>query len=422
MAKKFFTWLLLFIGISLILQSFTHREEAPVTTEDFVLVASEENYTPGDIPLIEIHNNLEQTFRVPTDCPAEPLTVEKYQNGQWQKLSSESGLYVNCLQNSESLNVADHVHFQQPEFFEFAPKSVTAVDYSPWKEQLFSELGKYRVLLDVTVNGTPKTFMTEFEFAERGFFSSVSYRLFFQPIFNFLLFLTSVLPGHNFGLAVIALTLIIRLILLVPNQKALKSQKDMMKIQPELEEIKRKYKGDQQRISLETMELWKKHRVNPVGGCLPLLIQLPILIALFYVVKSGFTPYQGHLVYDFLSALDLAKVNTNFYGLLDLQAVNATWLPIFVGLLQFLQMKLAFSRKNITGHKDQQHELAKKEDPSDPTVALQDPLRMMNKTMLYFMPVMMAFMVATLPSGVGLYLAVSTFFGILQQFYVNKYS
>jgi len=196
----------------------------------------------------------------------------------------------------------------------------------------------------------------------------------------------------------------------------------MMKIQPELEAIKRRYKGDQQRISLETMELWKKHRVNPVGGCLPLLIQLPILIALFYVVKSGFTPFQGHLVYDFLSTSDLTKIDTNFYGLLDLQQVNATWLPIFVGLLQFFQMKLSFSRKHIVGQKNEEktNELATKDEAVDPTVALQDPLRMMNKTMLYFMPVMMAFMVATLPSGVGLYLAISTFFGILQQYYVNR--
>jgi YidC/Oxa1 family membrane protein insertase len=161
--------------------------------------------------------------------------------------------------------------------------------------------------------------------------------------------------------------------------------------------------------------------VNPVGGCLPLLIQLPILIALFYVVKIGFSPYQGHIVYDFLSHIDLAKVSTDFYGILNLEAVNATWLPILVGLLQFVQMKLSFSRKKI-GVKEtpEKHELAKKEENSDPTQALQDPLRMMNKTMLYFMPVMMAFMVATLPSGVGLYLAVSTLFGIAQQFYVNR--
>jgi YidC/Oxa1 family membrane protein insertase len=421
-AKKFFTWLLIFIGISLILQSFQSDDTETTMLEDFVLQGTQDSYNIGDAPVIEIYNNLDRLVRVPTDCPQEPLIVERYRNGLWEKLVSSEGKNLVCLESAPDLDVAMSTHqFVQPSHFELKPDSMTSVDYSPWKDELFSSIGKYRVSMEVESEGAQKIFMTEFDIEERGFFSSVSFRLFFQPIFNFLLFLTSILPGYSFGLAVIALTMIIRLILLVPNQKALKSQQSMMKIQPELEEIKRKYKGDQQRISLETMELWKKHRVNPVGGCLPLLIQLPILIALFYVVKIGFSPYQGHIVYDFLSHIDLAKVSTDFYGILNLEAVNATWLPILVGLLQFVQMKLSFSRKKI-GVKEtpEKHELAKKEENSDPTQALQDPLRMMNKTMLYFMPVMMAFMVATLPSGVGLYLAVSTLFGIAQQFYVNR--
>lgn len=421
MAKKFFTWLLIFIGISLILQSFRGAPEDTSLLEDFVLRSQEESYNLGDTPVIDVTNNLDRSVRIPTDCPKEPLTVERYRNGVWENLTSEQGKFLVCLSDAEDLDLSRKKHeFIQPSFFEMKPASTTTIDYSPWKDDLFQSLGKYRVSMGVDIEGTQKQFMTEFEVQERGFFSSVSFRLFFQPIFNFLLFLTSILPGYSFGLAVIALTIIIRLILLVPNQKALKSQKSMMKIQPELEEIKRKYKGDQQRISMETMELWKKHRVNPVGGCLPLLIQLPILIALFYVVKIGFTPYQGHVVYDFLSSIDLSRVNTDFYGILNLETVNATWLPILVGLLQFFQMKLSFSRKNITGKHSDKAEIVVKDENPDPTLALQDPLRMMNKTMLYFMPIMMAFMVATLPSGVGLYLAVSTIFGIAQQYVVNR--
>lgn len=406
MAKQFLTWLLIFIGITLIFQSFQPQDtEKKAATDDIVLVATEHSYYPGDIPVVEIYNNLDYSIRFPSDCPAEPLKVERYENGVWKVLSSSKGISAVCT----------------GEVLEVAPDSLVSVDYSPWKDQLFGEIGKYRVVLEIALKDVQKSFSTEFAVEERGFFSSVTYHLFYQPIFNFLLFLTSILPHHNFGLAVIALTIIIRLILLVPNQKALKSQKSMMKLQPELEEIKRKFKGDQQRISLETMALWKKHRVNPVGGCLPLLIQLPILIALFYVIKAGFTPYQAHIVYDFLQSVDLTKVDTNFYDILDLQQVNATWLPIFVGLLQFFQMKLTFSMKKITGKgTPQSPEVIEKDTPRDPTDMLQDPLRMMNKTMLYFMPIMMAFMVATLPSAVGLYLAISTVFGVAQQLVVNK--
>lgn len=419
LAKKFLTWLLIFIGISLILQSFQPKEQDRAVQEDFELRPTEDSYNLGEAPVIEVYNNLDKGVRVTSDCPADPLSVERYFNGVWEKRLATEGKYVKCIKENDTFDIADQIFFNQQEYFNFAPHATSVIDYSPWKDELFNEFGKYRVILELEIDAVKKTFMTEFEIKERGFFSSVSFRLFFQPIFNFLLFLTSVLPGYNFGLAVIALTLIIRLILLVPSQKALKSQKAMMKIQPELEEIKNRYKGDQQRISMETMALWKKHRVNPVGGCLPLLIQLPILIALFYVVKIGFTPYQGHIVYDFLSYLDLSRVVTDFYGILHLEKVNATWLPIFVGLLQFWQMKLSFSQKKIIGEK-KENELAKKSYSSDPTQALQDPLKMMNKTMLYFMPIMMAFMVATLPSGVGLYLAVSTIFGIVQQYYVNR--
>lgn len=420
MAKKFLLWLLLFIGISLVLQSFTATEPGSSGSgaEDVVLVPEEDAYQPGEPVKIRIVNHLDQILKVPTDCPSEPLQVERYENGVWKVLSATSGQHLKCLQANEAVQI-DHQFFQQPLFFEIPAKENAIIDFAAWSSQLFAENGRYRVTLSQEIGGVQKSYSTEVLLKERGFFSSVLYELFFRPIFNFLLFLTTVLPGSNFGLAIIALTLIIRFILLVPSQRALKSQKAMMKIQPELEAIKVKYKGDQQRISMETMELWKKHRVNPVGGCLPLLIQLPILIALFYVVKNGFTPFQGYILYPFLPEAELVRVTTDFYGILELQAINATWLPIFVGLLQFGQMKLSFAQRRIP-KKDVTLDEKGVIVEHDPVADLQNPLQMMNKTMLYFMPIMMAFMVATLPSGVGLYLAVSTLFSIIQQLFVNR--
>lgn len=420
LAKKFLLWFLLFIGISLIVQSFTSSGSKGDLSgsEDVVLTSVSKSYHPGEPVMVKIQNNLDQALRIPTECPSEPLQVDRYENGVWHLLSATTGTHLKCLQQEEAVMV-DHQSFEQPAFFEVAPKGSVTVNYAPWAGQLFPENGRYRVTLNHEIQGVQKSFPTEVVVEDRGFFSSVTYQLFFRPIFNFLLFLTTVLPGSNFGLAIIALTLIIRLLLLVPSQKALKSQKAMMKIQPELEAIKRKHKGDQQKISLETMELWKKHRVNPIGGCLPLLIQLPILIALFYAVKTGFTPFQGYILYPFLPEAELARVSTDFYGILELQLVNATWLPIFVGLLQFFQMKLSFAQRKAAKKQvniDEKGIIAE----HDPVADLQDPLQAMNKTMLYFMPIMMAFMVATLPSGVGLYLAVSTLFGIAQQLVVNR--
>lgn len=426
MAKKFFTWLLLFIGISLVLQSFQGEEEPEGIVDDVVLTATESSYNMGDPVMIDVTNHLDQILRIDSECPSEPLDIERYSNGVWKTVSVEKGLYIACDDDSAD----EKIFFQQTQFIEVSPNDSRTVDYSPWTEGLFQQMGRYRATLKTEIAGVEKAFTTEFEIGERGFFSSVSYHLFYRPIYNFLLFLTSVLPGYSFGLAVIALTLIIRLLLMLPNQKALRSQRSMMKIQPEIEAIKKKYKGNQEKISRETMALWKKHRVNPVGGCLPMLIQLPILIALFYVVKSGFSPYEGSIIYGFFQNIDLTAVDTNFYGILDLQEVNMTWLPLLVGLLQFFQLKLSFSRKvkgvQKTAHgkeiidvgedvskKPKKEESSKKFDPKD-------PMKMMSKSMLYFMPVMIALMAASLPSGVGLYLMISTMFGIAQQYYVNR--
>lgn len=427
MLKKFFTWFLIFIGIYLILQSFRSPiQEAGKVSEDVTLKTTQQSYYPGDPVIVNVVNNLDQALRVPSDCPAEPLTVERYSNGVWNHIEAKQGLFVSCdLSSNTPPQQVTYLH--ELDVFVLSPRVTTMIDYSPWKAELFSELGKYRLTLDLTIGETKKSFSTDFEVIDHGFFSSVTTQLFFRPIYNFMLFLTTIVPGHNFGLAVIALTILIRLLLLVPNQRALKSQRSMLRLQPELDSIKRKHKGDQQRISQETMALWKQHRVNPIGGCLPLLIQLPILIALFYVVRTGFTPYQGHLTYSFLSSIDLTKISSDFFSILNLQKVNATWLPVIVGLLQFLQMKLSFSqkKKSIDQNHTQVQDAAVVVDGVPEKKAhnvdeLQDPLKMMNKTMVYFMPVMIGFMVASLPSGVGLYLAVSTLFGIAQQYSVNR--
>lgn len=425
MSKKFFTWLLIFIGLTLILQTFQPEQEVKnLTLDDVVLTTTESDYNIDDTVILNIQNNLDKTLTFDSECPAEPLSVERYRNGVWEKLSVDSGLYVLC--GDDKVKDGDPVFFHQPQKYQILPSSTIEVEYSPWNNQLFSETGRYKIILDITISDQDKSFSTEFEVSDRGFFSSVMFNLFFRPIYNFLLILTSILPGYNFGMAVIALTVIIRLLLLAPNHKAMKSQRAMMKIQPELEAIKKKYKGNQEKISQETMALWKKHRVNPIGGCLPMLIQLPILIALFYVVKSGFSPYQSHIIYDSLSAIDLTRVDTNFYGIIDLQNINATWLPILVGVLQFFQMKLSFSKRKSMSASNHGKEIIdigekkedKKNDKSDQ--ATKDPMKMMSKTMIYFMPVMIAFMVASLPSGVGLYLLISTLFGIGQQLFVNK--
>lgn len=416
MAKKFLTWLLLFVGISLILQSFQQGDTPVEITDDLVLTASDDSYNVGTAPQITVKNFLSQDLRIDSDCPSEPLLVEKQSNGAWNAQVSEEGLYISCQDLEDSSSALESVYSNT---LVIPANGETIIDYSPWKKDLFSEEGKYRVSLLVELKDEERSYSTEFEIQERGIFSSIGFHFFYRPIYNVMLYLTSIIPDHNFGIAIIILTILIRLVLLVPNQRALSSQRSMMKIQPELDAIKTKYKGNQEKISQETMLLWKKHSVNPIGGCLPLLIQMPILISLFYVVKTGFTPYQGHILYSFLEGFDLSLVSTNFYGILNLQEVNILWLPFLVGFLQFIQLKLSFARRS----KQQKHgkeiiDVGDKKDSKEKEP--QNPMQMMSKSMMYFMPVMMALMAASLPSGVGIYLIISTLFGIGQQYFVNR--
>ena len=121
------------------------------------------------------------------------------------------------------------------------------------------------------------------------------YELLKQLISSLLLSVDSVV--QNFGISIIIATIIVRIILLPLTLKQDKSMKAMKKIQPELEALKEKYGNDKQLLNQKTMELYQKHKVNPAGGCLPLIIQLPILFALFGVLRGGIIPEDSKFLW-----------------------------------------------------------------------------------------------------------------------------
>jgi YidC/Oxa1 family membrane protein insertase len=132
-----------------------------------------------------------------------------------------------------------------------------------------------------------------------------------------------------------------------------------------------------------------------------MLLQFPVLIALFWVVKGGLYPDNSYLLYTAYENFSLANLNTNFLGL-DLLKNNMYVLPVIIGLLQFGQMKLSLSRGGKNKAKGGKE------------------MAMANNMMMYFMPVMIAVFTATLPAAVGVYWGTSTLYGIIQQFFVNK--
>lgn len=218
-----------------------------------------------------------------------------------------------------------------------------------------------------------------------------------QPLLNALIWLYNVIPGEDMGLAIIALTLVLRLALFPSFQKSLRSQKEMQKLQPKLAELKEKYKDNKEAQTKAMLELYKEHKVSPLSSCLPLLLQLPILIALYRVFLVGLAGNDlSAELYPFIQ--NPGAINVNFFGRLDL-AHPSYVLGILAGAFQFVQSKMMMPKNTPAGDKT---------------------ARMMNAQMTYFMPIITIVIAVKLPAGLALYWVVTTLFAIGQQYYIMR--
>lgn len=223
----------------------------------------------------------------------------------------------------------------------------------------------------------------------------------YQPLLNLLILLYVYFPGHDFGVAVILLTLILRLILHPSSKKAIISQKALSSLQPKIKEIQSRFKNDKTQQTKAIMELYKKEKISPMSGCLPILLQLPILIALYQVFLRGFGPETlGASLYSFVP--NPGEFIPGFLGLINLTEPNFP-LAILAGALQFFQTKIS-SGAQRDGQK------SNKKDFSS----------MLQKQMLYFFPILTVFLVWKFGAIIGLYWIVSTLFAIGEHYLVKS--
>jgi len=220
--------------------------------------------------------------------------------------------------------------------------------------------------------------------------------IFYQPILNLLVFLYDTISFHDLGVAIILLTVIIKLVFWPLGRQAIKSQKSLQDLQPKLEELKKKYADNKAELSRATMDLYKENKVNPFSSCLPLLIQLPFLFAVYRVFRAGIANDLS-LVYSFIYKPEV--INTMSFGFLNL-AKPSIYLAILAGLAQFWQAKMLSTKKpavKTPGSKDE------------------SMTAIMNKQMLYFMPALTVFIGISLPGGLTLYWFIITLLTALQQ-------
>jgi len=216
----------------------------------------------------------------------------------------------------------------------------------------------------------------------------------FQPLLNLLVWLYNLIG--DIGVAIIIVTILIRFILLPLSLKSMKSQQSLQGLQPKMEEIKRKYKDDKQKQSEELMKFYKENKINPMSSCLPLLVQLPIIFALYGVFQKGLQNSSMDMLYSFVSKPE--SINPMLFGLVSMTTPNLI-LAIVAGALQFVQSWMVFSKQ-----KKSQDKMA----------------GMLGKQMTYFMPVMTVFIAMSLPAGLAIYWITTTVFAIVQQYIMTK--
>jgi len=221
---------------------------------------------------------------------------------------------------------------------------------------------------------------------------------------------------HNYGFAIIVLTIIIRVVLYPLMQKQMVSMREMQKIQPLMKAIQSKFKNDKERLNKELMALYKVHKVNPMSGCLPLLIQMPILILLFQTLrKFEYLDSSGNISGGFLWIANQVEVIVENIptivaglaapeqlihlpgnGIFNIQALGI--MPFLIGGSMWYQQKMTTAGSGASGGSAEQTQ----------------------KMMTIMMPLMIGFMSFSLPSGLTLYWLTSTLLGIGQQYLINK--
>ena len=227
-----------------------------------------------------------------------------------------------------------------------------------------------------------------------------------QPIYNGFIYLIGVMPGGDVGLAIITLTIIVRVAFYPAFASSIRTQMGMQEVQEEIDEINKKYKDNATERARLTMELFREKQIKPLSSILALLVQLPVLLALYYTfLKEGLPRVATHLLYSFVSVPQ--TINTDFFGLLNLLTNHNVVLTAIVGALQYLVVYYSLSRVKK----------AQKTKLSAEKAAAQ---RMQQNIMLYFMPVILATFTYSLPGAAGLYFAVGSLISLGQEWVIRR--
>jgi YidC/Oxa1 family membrane protein insertase len=232
--------------------------------------------------------------------------------------------------------------------------------------------------------------------------------IFYQPIYNALVFIIDNITFGDVGFAIILVTIIVKLILSTLTKKSIKSQILMKRMEPEIKQIKKDFPNKEEQAK-KTFELYKKYGTNPFSGCLVILLQLPVIFALYYVFYKGLSIDES-IIYSFVQIP--AVLHTNFLGLIEMGEKSIV-LALLAGVTQFIQGYLATPMKSKT-------EIVTSADANTPKTFQEQLSDSMQMNVRYILPIFIAFVAWQISAAVALYWIVSNIFTIVQEWYIRR--
>ncbi len=227
----------------------------------------------------------------------------------------------------------------------------------------------------------------------------------YKPLYNLLVWLIDILPHADIGFAVIILTIIVKVLLMPLSKQAIKTQLLMKDIEGPIKELREQYKDNPQELAHKTLDLYRQKGVNPFASIFLIMIQLPVIIALYFVfAKAGFPSINSELLYSFVAYPEY--IQTTFLGFINLISSKSILIAFLVLITQSIQIRLSLPKQDQSSLPDNQF--------------AQDFMKGLHFQMKYILPIITAVAAYSLVSVVGLYWIVGNVFAILQELYFRK--
>ncbi|MDD5033085.1 MAG: YidC/Oxa1 family membrane protein insertase [Candidatus Pacebacteria bacterium] len=229
--------------------------------------------------------------------------------------------------------------------------------------------------------------------------------IFYEPLYNGLAFLTNILPGHDIGLAIIILTLMVRTILLPFNHSSSVTQIKMREIEPAIREIKEKFKNNKEEQARQTMALYREKEIRPFFSFFTVLIQIPVFLALFFILRNN-PIFDADIFYSFVERP--TEVGSLLFGFIDVSK-SSYLISFLAAITQFFQVKLSMPGISV------------KPKSGNGNFSFKDELqKSMSMQMKYIMPVVIFFVATRFASGLPLYWTTANVFAIVHEIIISK--